>query len=102
MDRRRNLHLKLEQIAGAGVPVLYQPPSMHKLSYPCILYQYDGTGVKHADNKKYHRASRYQVTLIARHPDPAIVDEISNMEYCTFQQWFAKDGLNHYVFSIYN
>lgn len=71
------------------------------MQYPCIVYEV-GAGLRTpADNKKYLYDQGYEVTLITKNEDPPEVDEILELEYCTFNRQFKNEGLYHWVFFIY-
>jgi hypothetical protein len=97
---RVNLHYVLTDILGSNY-VYFQPPESIKLEYPCILYErvrFDG---KYANNKKYAKTTRYQVTVIDLDPDSDVLTHILDLPLCSHDRHFAKDGLNHDVFELY-
>lgn len=85
--------------AGASFAVYFQPPP--RMEYPCIKYERDESWVSRADNLMYLFKKRYQVTVIDRDPDSAIPDMVEALPFTRFQRFFPKDGLNHWVFSLY-
>lgn len=95
---RTTLQEILSSIEGV-VAAYFQPPTVMK--YPCIRYNRDGSWVEHADNLKYDVKKRYQVTVIDRDPDSPIPDLVEALPECTFDRWYATDGLNHWVYTIY-
>jgi len=70
--------------------------------YPCIVYERDNASTKHADDKPYAFAQRYQVTLIDHNPDSDVIDKLNALPLCAFNRHFATSGLNHDVFVIYH
>jgi hypothetical protein len=98
MASRLDLQSLLEEITD---DVYFQPPTNIQLSYPCIIYVRDGSDTKHADNRKYRRTKRYQVTVIDRNPDTDLSDKVEELPLCTFDRFFVADKLNHYVFTLY-
>lgn len=81
--------------------VYYSPPSDMNMVYPCIVYKLANLSSIHADNIKYHNMTQYTVTVIDEHPDSKIRDKIYNLQYCSFDRGFTRDGLNHFVFRLY-
>ena len=76
MDRRLELQLELERLMGSR-NVYYQPLPSLKLQYPCIVYERNPGEPMYADNLKYIKANRYQVTLISQNPeDPNRIKKI--------------------------
>ena len=105
MDRRLQLQLVLEDLLGSR-NVYFQPPSTVKMKYPCIVYTRGEIGFRtnlsnaFANDKSYSRRTTYTVTAISQEPDSPLMEKILSLEYCTFQQNFATDGLNHDVFIL--
>lgn len=81
--------------------VYFQTPTNITLAFPCIRYVRDGSKVKYADDRKYDRVRRYQVTVIDRNPDSSLPDQVEDLQFCTFDRWFAADNLNHWVFTLF-
>lgn len=95
---RLELHDLLKQFVDN---VYYQPPTNIHLQYPCIVYARDGSSVDRANNELYRHAQRYQVTVIDRNPDTQLVGGIEALKFSTFEDSFAVDDLNHYVFTLF-
>ena len=83
-------------------PVYYQPPASLHMKYPCIRYKLNTIDTRKADNKKYKKMNRYDVTLIDEDPVSEFVDPILDIEYCDLDRTYSSDNLNHFVFTIYN
>lgn len=98
-QRRIELHQLLCDVLGSR-NVYFQPPTGTKLQYPCIVYRLGEANDQHADNEIYRRLYRYSLTYITKDPDDPKRDEIDNLRYCRFAQFFSSDNLNHYVYSI--
>lgn len=79
----------------------FQPPENIRMQYPCIRYKLEGGKSTYADNKKYLYTKKYTATLIHSDPDPAEFNSLIELPYCEFDRHYAKEGLNHFVFSIY-
>lgn len=98
MAPRLDLQTLLESITEN---VYFQPPANISLEYPCIIYALEKMDTKHADNRPYVHAKRYQVTVIDRNPDSALPDQVIELPTCAFDRYFAADNLNHYVFNLF-
>jgi hypothetical protein len=101
MGLRLELQALLEETAGAGVEVYFQPPANVQMVYPCIVYQRDNAQERFAGNLLYQYTKRYQVTFITRNPDSDIPDKIVALPMCSFNRFFVADNLHHDVFDIY-
>jgi len=88
-------------LEGVTNHVYFQPPANIQMQYPCIIYSRDGTSTDHANNGLYRHAKRYQITVIDRNPDTELADKVETLPYTSFENAFATDDLNHYVFSIF-
>lgn len=100
MAPRVDLQTLLEQILGSG-NVYFQPPSNISMKYDCIVYKRSRIETNFADNKPYGHKKRYEVTLISRNPDNAVVDQIAALPQCSHDRFFTADNLNHDVFTLY-
>lgn len=96
---RRDFHNRLETL---GCRAYFQPPSNVSIGYPCIVYELDRIVKKRADNGVYLKTRRYQVKLITKNPDDPMVDALASMVYSEFERHYTADGLNHFVFTIYD
>lgn len=100
MGQRIDLQRTLETILGSD-NVYFQPPPTIRLDYPCIVYKRSSGDTQFADDKPYTFMVRYTVTLIQRHPESAVFDKIAALPMCTYDRFYATDGLNHDVFNLY-
>lgn len=98
MKTRLDLH---DRLLGVCNNVYFQPPATVKLKYPCIVYHKNGHYDRDADNDLYKRSSRYKLTVIDADPDSEISEEISKWKYCSWNNSFCSDGLNHDVYILY-
>ena len=71
------------------------------MSWPAITYSRGRAETTHADNRPYLSAQVYTVTVIHTDPDNDIRDRIAALPYCSFDRWYANDGLNHDVYTLY-
>ena len=100
MDRRLALHEKLVEILGSE-NVYYQPLPSIKLSYPCIIYERNPGDPMYADNQKYIKANRFQVTLIARHPEDPTTTKLEDLLFSRQMTRQVTDNLYHDIFDVY-
>nr|DAV50363.1 MAG TPA: tail completion protein [Caudoviricetes sp.] len=100
MAPRLNLQTILEQVLGSR-NVYFQPPENLKMSYPAIVYHLNDEWVRHADDMGYFRKKRYQITVVDRNPDSTIPDRVGSLPLCSFDRWYASNGLNHFVYNLY-
>lgn len=96
---RRDFHNRLETL---GCRAYFQPPSNVSMGYPCIVYELDRIVKKRADDSTYLKTRRYQVKLITKNPDDPLVDALASMVHSEFERHYTADGLNHFVFDIYD
>lgn len=103
MDRRNELHRLLKSLYIKGTPhVYYQPPKDQQIDYPCIIYKLDDMPAIHADNHPYLWDHRYQVTVIDRNPESPLRERVAALPTARMRTSpYAKDGLHHFIFSIY-
>lgn len=99
MDRTE-LHKQLVDLLGRP-NVYYQPPETIKLSYPCIIYSYDGDDAIYADDQYYKITKKYTVTVITSDADSDLQDRIKrHFKYCKFNRKFISDNLYHFVLQL--
>lgn len=88
---------RIDGVAG----IYFQPNENVKMQYPAIRYTLEADRPKYANNKIYSNSKRYTVYVIDRRPDSPIADAIRNIPYCSFDRTYIKDGLNHFVYTIF-
>ena len=71
------------------------------MTYPAITYTRGRAETDFADNIPYRRAQAYTVTVIHKDPDNLIRSNIAALPYCAFDRWYATDGLNHDVYTLF-
>lgn len=96
---RTELHDILVELLGSR-NVYYQPPNNVKMTYPCIVYSWDGTIVEFADNGGYFRRKSYQVTVIDQDPDSRIPDLVEALPYCSMSTTMVVDNLHQFTFNL--
>lgn len=100
--KRLQLQALLEEASGLPEErVHFQPPTGMEMRYPAITYSPARAETNHADNLSYHHHRVFTVTVIHENPDNDIRDKIAALPYCSFDRWYANDGLNHDVYTLY-
>lgn len=87
----------IDGVAG----VYFQPSENVKMKYPAIRYTLESDRPRYANNHIYQNAKRYTVYVIDRRPDSPIADAVREIPYCSLDRTYPKDGLNHFVFTIF-
>lgn len=101
MASRLELQTELEELLGSE-EVYFQPPESIKLSYPCIIYEKDNWGIRHADDFPYKAIPNYQITIIDRDPDANWDKQmLEKFRYISISRFFNNDNLYHWVFRLY-
>lgn len=100
MTKRVELQAKLEELLG-NKRVYYQPPESLKMEYPCIRYTKSNIVSTHADNVKYINTTAYDIMVIDRLPDNAVIEKILELPLTSFDRHYTSDNLNHDVIRIY-
>jgi len=99
------LHEKFIGILGTkGQPisrVYFQPPSTITMEYPCIIYTRSKRKDFFSNNGLYLGMKQYLVTIVDKNPDSLLPDKVMAISYCSFNAHFAKDSLNHDVYTLY-
>ena len=99
---RLRLQARLENVTGLPESqVHFQPPNGTLLTYPCVIFSRNREAKRFADNLPYLSAMGYTVTVIHKDPDNDLRTKIAAMEYCGFDRWYAADGLNHDVYTLF-
>ena len=99
--RRQNLHNKLKEILGSD-HVYYQPPSNHKMEYPCIIYVRNTSRTSNADNNVFLKRDAYDVTFIHKDADDDICDKLlEGFSLIRRQTRYKADNLYHDPFYLY-
>ena len=100
MASRVDLQRELERLLGAR-HVYYQAPESVKMEYPAIRYKRSDVDTKSANNKTYMHKNRYEIIVIDRKPDNAVIDELLKLPMCTYDRHYTADNLNHDVMTLY-
>ena len=97
---RLNLHDELKAVLGSS-NVYFQPPPTLTMKYPCIIYKIDDMDGVHANDRRYLSNKRYLVTIVDKNPETLLLDKLLELPYCSFENHFVFDNLNHYVCLLY-
>lgn len=82
--------------------VYFQPPENFKMSYPCVVYSFDGLDARHADDYLYNRCNKYTLQVIDKNPESPIPDILlKHFRMCSFDRHYIADNLNHYNLTLY-
>lgn len=100
MASRIELHEELKSLLGSN-NVYYQAPDSVKMEYPAIRYKRSDVDTKFANNKPYMHKNKYEITVIDRKPDNAVIDKILELPMCTYDRHYTADNLNHDVLTLY-
>lgn len=100
MASRLELQSKLEELLGSR-NVYYNPPTNLKMEYDCIRYSLSDIQTNSANDIKYVKTKRYNLIVISRNSDPEVVDKILDLPYCSFDNHYKADNLNHYSLTLY-
>lgn len=100
--QRLKLQALLQTVSGLPESqVHFQPPSGMQMVYPAITYSRSRAEIDFADNLPYRSAQSYTVTVIHPDPDNEIKDKVAALPYCGYDRWYATDGLNHDVYTLF-
>ena len=101
MDHRQKISSVLHKLLGSD-EVYFQPPENKKISYPCIIYTFEGLYTVPADNVKYMARPRYNVMHIYRNPDEHLRGEfLSSFLLVQHDRLYKEDNLYHEVYTVY-
>ena len=99
-EKRIELNSRLETILGS-TNVYYQPPENLKLKFPCIIYEWDSQDNLYANDNKYRKLRRYNITVVDKNPDSDIPDKVGALPLCSFGRRYISNNIYHTVYSIY-
>lgn len=102
LENRLALHAVLVEATGLDTDdIHFQPPTGTEMRWPCLTYSRGREATDHADNVKYRTHQAYTVTVIHKDPDNDIRAKVAALPYCAFDRWYATDGLNHDVYTLF-
>lgn len=97
---RELLHDILVDILGSD-HCYFSPPDDFEMKYPCIIYQPDVLGSAFADNTRYIKRNRYQITVVDEDPDSKIAEKVLELPSAYFDTFYTAENLNHWQLSLY-
>lgn len=100
MNKRLELQSKLEELLGSR-NVYYQPPESLVMEYPAIRYSKAKIQNKYADNVKYSSHDRYEIIVIDKKPDNAVIGKILELPLSSFDRHYISNNLNHDSITLY-
>ena len=100
MKTRIELQTTLESFLGSR-NVYYNPPMNLEMKYDAIRYSLSDIQSNYANNKKYKNMKCYDLIVIAKRPDPAVVDKILELPYSSLSRPYLADNLHHYPITLY-
>lgn len=100
MASRVDLQYKLEELLGSR-QVYYQPPETVKMEYPAIVYSKNRIDSTFANDASYLTAKQYEIIVISKSPDNAVIDKILRLPMCTYNRHYKSNNLNHDVLTLY-
>lgn len=100
MHDRLELQSLLEDLLGSK-NVYYQPPESTKMEYPAIWYSKKEIRSRFANDAVYSFLNLYEIIVIDKKPDNPVIKELLKIPYCSFEQHYKADNLNHDVLSLY-
>lgn len=100
MATRLDLQATLENLLGSK-EVYYRTPQSKGMKYPAIKYKKVQPDIKRADDITYLSMQCYEIIVMTNAPDHPVIDELLKLPYCSWDRWYAADGLNHDVLTLY-
>ena len=100
MATRVELHQELLTLLGLK-NVYYQAPESVKMEYPAIRYSKSDVDTKFANDKPYMHKNKYEIIVIDRKPDNAVIDKLLKLPMCTYDRHYTSDNLHHDVMTLY-
>lgn len=106
MDKRLELHELLCEViniteSNGDKHVYFDPPASFIMRYPAIRYKRKSVNKMVANNSIYGYKKAYEIILIDENPDSEYIDKILQLPYCSYNNHYTADNLNHDVFTIY-
>lgn len=91
---------KLKSIGEKNV--YFEPPSDHRISYPCTVFKRGTISTRYAGNGVYKFNDSYDLTHITREPDDEMIHTIlMSFPMIRHIRHYVADGLHHDTFKLY-
>lgn len=100
MATRTELQTTLESLLGSR-NVYYNPPQNLEMKYDAIRYSLSNIQSNYANNNKYKNMKCYDLIVISKRPDPAVVEKILELPYSSLSRPYPSDNLHHYPITLY-
>lgn len=100
MGTRLELQSTLETLLESR-NVYYNPPASLLMQYDAIRYSLSDIQTNYANNIKYKNMKCYDLIVISKKPDPAVVDRILELQYSSLGRPYIADNLHHYPITLY-
>lgn len=100
MGSRTDLQNLLESLLKTR-NVYYDPPESVKMEYPAIRYTKSDINTRHANDKPYIHKKQYEITVIDRRPDNAVINAILELPMSDYGRHYIADNLHHDTITLY-
>lgn len=100
MADRLDLQGIFEELLGS-TNVYYDPPASIQMKYDAIRYKKLPPNTKYASDRRYKVMKGYEVTVISKLPDNPIIEDLLDLEYCSYDRHYVADNLHHDVLTIF-
>lgn len=100
METRLELQSTLETLLESR-NVYYNPPASLLMQYDAIRYSLSDIQTNYANNIKYKNMKCYDLIVISKKPDPAVVNRILELQYSSLGRPYIADNLHHYPITLY-
>ena len=91
----------LKNLIGPDVALYFQPPDSIKMTYPCLMYEWDSADTEFADDNPYIVRKRYRLMVITRNPDDKLPEKILTLPSAIMVRHYTEKNLHYYVFNLY-
>lgn len=92
----------LSNVIGDEDLVHFQPSESIKLTFPCILFKFEGFKDFFANDGRHMLREKYSVTHVYQNPEADLKEEIlSAFLFASFDRQYIADNLYHDVYTIY-
>lgn len=81
--------------------VFFQSPASYLMTYPAIIYTFDGFKKLTANNGTYKLYHKYEIKLITSNPDSELIDQLESLTLCELNRSYVSDNLYHYSYTLY-
>lgn len=86
--------------AFPGLAILFRPPQHHTLTYPCVVYDYSSTDVKHANNDPYKVGFVFNVTFLSSRFTVFDTQPVLKIKSARHSSTFTNDDIVNETYTI--